>query len=102
MPKFVKVATRSQIPEGGTQGAVIAGKWLVLVKLQDEVYALEDIGPHGAGPLSKGQIAGEDIKGPGHRSCLHVKTGRAARDPSMENVATYRVRISGDTVEVEI
>jgi hypothetical protein len=41
MHKFVEVAKQSEIPEGGTLDVVAAGKWLVLVKLQDEVYALE-------------------------------------------------------------
>jgi len=54
MPRFVAVAKQSLNPVGGTLGVVIAGTRLVLVKLQDEVCALEDR----AGPLSKGQIVG--------------------------------------------
>jgi nitrite reductase/ring-hydroxylating ferredoxin subunit len=52
--------------------------------------------------LSEGQIIGEDIECPWHRSCFNIKTGRVTRDPAVEGVATYTVRVAGDVVEVEI
>jgi nitrite reductase/ring-hydroxylating ferredoxin subunit len=52
--------------------------------------------------LSEGKIIGEDIECPWHRSCFNIKTGRVSRDPAVEDVATYRVRLVGETVEVEV
>jgi nitrite reductase/ring-hydroxylating ferredoxin subunit len=102
MPGFLEVAKRSQIPEGGAIGVEVEGKRLALVNLKGEVYALDDTCPHEAGPLSEGQIVGEDIECPWHRSCFDIKTGRVTRDPATENVATYKVRLTGDSVEVEL
>jgi 3-phenylpropionate/trans-cinnamate dioxygenase ferredoxin subunit len=102
MIRFIEVARKSQIPEGGVIGVEIEGKSLALVKLEGAVYALVDTCPHDAGPLSDGQIVGEDIECPWHRSCFNVKTGRVTRDPATEDVATYTVRVVGDVVEVEI
>jgi 3-phenylpropionate/trans-cinnamate dioxygenase ferredoxin component len=102
MPRFIEVAKMAQIPEHGTIGVEIEGKCLALVKLEGEVYALADTCPHAAGPLSEGQIIGEDIECPWHRSCFNIKTGRVTRDPAVEDVATYKVRVAGDAVEVEI
>jgi nitrite reductase/ring-hydroxylating ferredoxin subunit len=62
MPRFIEVAKMAQIPEHGTIGVEIEGKCLALVKLEGEVYALADTCPHAAGPLSEGQIIGEDIE----------------------------------------
>jgi nitrite reductase/ring-hydroxylating ferredoxin subunit len=102
MASFIEVAKKSQIPEGGVIGVQIEGKSLALVKLEGAVYALVDTCPHDAGPLSDGQIVGEDIECPWHRSCFNVKTGRVTRDPATEDVVTYTVRVVGDVVEVEI
>jgi nitrite reductase/ring-hydroxylating ferredoxin subunit len=102
MARFIEVAKKSQIPEGGVISVEIEGKSLALVKLEGAVYALADTCPHDAGPLSDGQILGEDIECPWHRSCFSVKTGRVTRDPATEDVATYTVRVVGDVVEVEI
>lgn len=102
MPRFIEVAKMAQIPEHGTIGVKIEGKCLALVKLEGEVYALADTWPHAAGPLSEGQIIGEDIECPWHRSCFNIKTPRVTRDTAVEDVATYKVRVAGDAVEVEI
>lgn len=102
MPRFVEVAKKSQIPEGGAIGVEIEGRLLALVNLSGEIYALEDTCPHQAGPLSDGQIIGEDIECPWHRSRFNIKTGGVTRDPAVEDVTTYKVRLAGDAVEVEI
>lgn len=102
MPRFLEVAKKSQIPEGGVLGVEVEGKNLALVKLKGEVYALDDTCPHEAGPLSEGEVIGDDIECPWHRSCFNIKTGRVTRDPATENIATYKVRLAGDAVEVEI
>jgi 3-phenylpropionate/trans-cinnamate dioxygenase ferredoxin subunit len=74
MSKFVEVAKKSQIPEGGAIGVVIGERSLALVKLKDEVYALEDTCPHEGGPLSEGEIIGEEIECPWHRSCFNGRS----------------------------
>ena len=102
MPRFVEVARTSQIPEGGVMGVEVEGKNLALVNLRGEIYALDDSCPHQAGPLSEGQIVGEEIECPWHRSCFDIRTGRVTRDPALEGVATYQVRLTGDAVEVEV
>jgi 3-phenylpropionate/trans-cinnamate dioxygenase ferredoxin subunit len=69
MSQFVEVAKKSQIPEGGVIGVVVGETPLALVKLKDQVYALQDLCPHEAGPLSEGEIFGEEIECPWHHSC---------------------------------
>lgn len=100
--RFVEVAKRSQIPENGVIGVEVEGKTLALVNLSGVIYALDDSCPHEAGPLSDGQIEGEEIVCPWHASHFDIKTGRVTMDPAMEDVATYKVRLVGDTVEVEL
>jgi nitrite reductase/ring-hydroxylating ferredoxin subunit len=102
MPRFVEVAKKSQIPENGVIGVEVQGKALALVNLGGEVYALDDSCPHEAGPLSDGQIEGEEIVCPWHSSHFDVKTGRVTMDPAIEDVAIYKVRLVGDAVEVEL
>lgn len=102
MARFVEVAKKSQIPENGMIGVEAEGKALVLVSLGGTIYALDDTCPHEAGPLSEGQIEGEEIVCPWHASHFDIKTGRVTMDPAMENIATYTVRLVDDAVEVEL
>lgn len=102
MSRFVQVATKSQIPPNGAIGVEVEGKSIALVNLNGEIFALDDSCPHEAGPLSDGEIVGEEITCPWHHSRFDIRTGRVTMDPAEENVATYKVRLVGDAVEVEI
>jgi len=102
MPRFVQVAKKSQVPENGVIGVQVEGKRLALVNLNGEIYALDDDCPHEAGPLSDGRIVGDEIECPWHSSHFDIRTGRVTMDPAETDVATYKVRLIGDAVEVEI
>jgi 3-phenylpropionate/trans-cinnamate dioxygenase ferredoxin subunit len=102
MSRFVEVAKKSEIPEAGVLGVEAEGKRLALINLNGEIYAIDDVCPHQGGPLSEGDISGEEIECPWHASHFNVKTGRVTADPATDDVATYKVRVVGDAVEVEI
>jgi 3-phenylpropionate/trans-cinnamate dioxygenase ferredoxin subunit len=102
MGRFVEVARRSEIPESGVIGVEVEGKRLALINLSGKIYAIDDECPHEGGPLSEGIISGEEIECPWHTSHFNIKTGRVTMDPATTDVATYRVRLVGDAVEVEI
>lgn len=102
MARFVQVAQKSQIPENGVIGVQVEGKSLAVVNLNGEIYALDDECPHEAGPLSDGRIVGDEIECPWHSSHFNIRTGRVMMDPAETDVATYKVRVVGDAVEVEI
>lgn len=102
MARFVQVANKSQIPEDSAIGVEVEGKTIALINLNGEIFALDDSCPHEGGPLSEGEIIGEDIACPWHHSRFNIRTGRVTLDPADQDVATYRVRVVGDAVEVEI
>ena len=102
MARFVEVARKSEIPEAGAILVEVEGKRLALINLSGEIYAIDDECPHEGGPLSEGTISGEEIECPWHTSHFNIKTGRVTMDPATNDVATYRVRLVGDTVEVEV
>jgi nitrite reductase/ring-hydroxylating ferredoxin subunit len=102
MPRLLEVAKKSQIPESGAIGVEVAGKALALVNLAGTIYALDDSCPHEGAPLSDGQVEGEEIVCPWHSSHFDIKSGHVTIDPAMSGVATYKVRLVGDAVEVEL
>lgn len=102
MVRFVEAAKKSQIPENGAISVELEGKRLALINLKGEIYAIDDDCPHEGGPLSEGQIIGEEIECPWHTSHFNIRTGRVTMDPATEDVAIYKVRIVGDAVEVEL
>ena len=102
MSRFVKVAKKSEIPVNGVIAAEAEGKRLALINLNGEIYAIDDECSHEGGPLSEGQIQGDEIECPWHASHFNIKTGQVTMDPASKGVVKYRVRVVGDAVEVEI
>lgn len=89
--------------------ALADGQRVCLVRVGDQVYALEDQCSHQAMPLSAGYVVppNESPAGPGpviecawHGARFLCATGEPLRGPATDAVATYEVRVEGGRVIV--
>ncbi len=102
MAKFVKVATTSELASGQGKKVEVDGKAIALFKLEEGYHAVDDTCPHRGGPLSEGSLEGEAVTCPWHGSKFNVKSGDVLTPPARAGVSSYRVRVSGSDVEVEV
>ncbi len=102
MGEFVKVATASEIGDQCAKCVEVGGKTLAVFNLGGEFYAIDDACPHEEGPLSDGFVEGDEVECPWHAARFNLKTGAHSGPPAYEDVATYKVRVSGGDVEVEV
>ena len=102
MAEFAKVATAAEVPPGQAKQVDAGGKKIALFNVGGAYYAIDDTCPHRGGPLSQGSIEGETVTCPWHRSKFDIKTGAVLTPPAATGVASYRVRVSGLDVEVEV
>ena len=101
MSRFVKVAAVTDIPPGTKKIVEVAGVLVVVVNLDGQFYAVEDVCTHDGGPLGEGKLEGRQLVCPRHGARFDVRTGAALTMPAFEPVPTYEVRIEGDDVLVE-
>lgn len=78
MPR-VQLAPVEEILPNTPRSFGVGGKRLVLVNLDGAFYALDDLCPHLAVPLSRGEMKDGCLVCPGHGSVFDVKTGAAVR-----------------------
>jgi 3-phenylpropionate/trans-cinnamate dioxygenase ferredoxin component len=73
---------------------------VVLVRIGDRVYGLEDRCSHQDVPLSEGDVWVEDLEIECHRhgSTFSLETGEALSLPATRPVPVYEVVVEGDTV----
>ena len=102
MAEFVKVAKTSELPDQKAKGVDVQGRVLALFNLGGEYYCIDDACPHEEGPLCEGFIEGEEVECPWHAARFNIKTGALTEGPGYEDVKTYRVRVVGDDIEVEV
>ena len=102
MAEFARVATISDVPPGEAKMVEAGGKKIALFNVGGAYYAIDDTCPHRGGPLSQGVLEGETVTCPWHRAKFDIKTGAVIAPPAVTGVASYRVRVSGLDVEVEV
>ena len=100
--RFVRVAKKSELPENDGTYVEVQGHRIALFNLRGEIYAIDSTCTHMGGPLSEGRVKGDEVECPWHGSHFGIKTGKVRGFPAKEDAATYRVRVAGDDVEVEV
>jgi 3-phenylpropionate/trans-cinnamate dioxygenase ferredoxin subunit len=102
MAKFVKVAKTGDIAPGQAKMVEVDGKNMALFNLEGNFYAIDDTCTHVGGPLSEGEIEGEQVTCPWHGSIFNIKTGEVLSPPARTGVASYNVRVEGSDIEIEV
>lgn len=102
MAQFSRVATAAEVPPGQAKQVEAGGKKIALFNIGGAYYAIDDTCPHRGGSLSQGPVEGETVTCSWHGSKFEIKTGAVLAPPAAAGVASYRVRVSGLDVEVEV
>lgn len=101
MADFEKVATVSEIPSGGRKSLIIGERAILLLRVGDDFYAVEDICSHDGQPLTDGPLCGATIECPRHGAKFDVRTGRALCMPAVEPIAAFKVEVRGTDVYLQ-
>jgi 3-phenylpropionate/trans-cinnamate dioxygenase ferredoxin subunit len=101
VPEYVRVASITDIPPGAKLIVEADGIEVVVVNLDGQFYAVEDVCTHDGGPLGEGKLDGCELICPRHGARFDVRTGAATRMPAIEPVPTYAVRVEDGHVLVE-
>ncbi|MBV7339447.1 non-heme iron oxygenase ferredoxin subunit [Chloroflexi bacterium TSY] len=102
MSEFIKVATKDEIPLGGSKLVEVDFIRVALFNLEGTIYAIEDMCTHDGGPLVEGDVVnGCEVMCPRHGARFDIRTGEALSFPAFEATNTYEVQIEGDDVLIE-
>jgi nitrite reductase (NADH) small subunit len=101
MTDFIDVANVSELPAGRVKGVVIGERRIALCHTTAGIFATDNTCPHRGGPLSEGDIIGNEIVCPWHLWGFDVATGHCTGNPDI-SVATHEVRIEGDRILVKL
>ncbi len=104
MGEFVRVASASDFPDPGHQLVEVEDRLVVVVRVGESFFALDDVCTHDGGPLSDGEIdaAGCTIACPRHGAKFDLATGVAKSMPATKPTVAHEVQVSGDQVLVRL
>lgn len=102
MGKLVRVASAEDIPPGSGKLVEVEGKRLAVFNVGGRFHAIDEKCPHRGGPLSEGELEGDVVTCPWHRSTFNVTTGAVLSGPARDGVSHYSVLDSGGELSVEV
>jgi nitrite reductase/ring-hydroxylating ferredoxin subunit len=98
---FVPVTTVSGLSPGAMTWVVVDRERVLLANVDGTLYAVQDACGHRGESLSRGKLTGHVVECPLHYARFDVRTGKILDGPLSADLATYEVRVEGDTVYVK-
>ncbi|AEJ41474.1 Rieske (2Fe-2S) iron-sulfur domain protein [Sulfobacillus acidophilus TPY] len=96
------VAQADEIREGQPVLVVVGEDDIALYRVQDEIFATEDLCSHAEASLSEGDQHGYIIECPRHGGRFDIRTGKAKHFPAVSPIRTYPVKIENGTVFIAV
>ena len=100
MSDFQKVATIDEISPGGRKSVVADDRAVLVFRIGDDFYAVEDVCSHDGQPLTNGPLHGTAIECPRHGAKFDIRTGKPLCMPAVEPIAVFEVKVEGNNILV--
>ena len=102
MSQFIPVFEYDSLAPDSKRHVEVQGVSIVVARVGDHVYALEDRCTHEEFPLSDGWLDGDNLVCAFHGARYDLKTGDALSLPAYEGVKTYPVRVHKNKIEIQL
>ena len=98
MTQWIDVAAEADLFEGAGIAVTPAGHDIAVFKLDDGVYAIDNLCSHGNAKLCDGFVDGHHVECPFHQALFDVRDGSVGCGPANEPVKSWPVKIEGGRV----
>lgn len=100
MSDWVNVVAVGDLNPGEHMLVEVEDADIVLINLDGEFYAIEDVCTHDGSEISSGCLVDGSIECPRHGARFDIKTGAVTAPPAYEPVDTFPVQVAEGVVQV--
>ncbi len=100
--EWVAVASRKDLGEGEVLGVTAGNAQIALYNVDGQIYATDNVCSHAFAMLSDGWLDGDQIECPLHAGRFDVKSGKGLGAPIPCDIKSYKVRLLGDEIQVDL
>ena len=102
MGEYVKICDVKDVPAGTMRPVELSGRRLMIVNVNGALYAVDRICTHEEADLSTGFLIDSTVTCPLHLSRFDVKTGEVENPPATVALTTYKLKVEGTSVYVQV
>jgi len=96
-----KVVEEKELEEGVPRSFTIGKRHILLIRIDERIYASGARCPHYGAPLDRGILMGETLICPRHTAAFNVTNGRMILPPALDDLKRYLVKIEDHVVYVK-
>ena len=100
--RFIDVGSVDELPEKGFIIREAGGVSVVLCKIRDETYAVENRCSHAYETFDDGRLRGARLMCPRHGACFDVRDGKVLGLPATLPIRSFVLRIVGDRIHIDV
>lgn len=100
--QYINAANCKEVLPGKTKRVVTGDKAILVVNIEGEFFAIDDMCTHEDSSLYLGCIKGDLVQCSLHGGKFNVKTGAAVEEPADIPLQTYPVKLDGESILVGI
>lgn len=102
MADWHRVAAEADLKPETPLGVRVGEVQIAVVRLDDGIYAINDVCTHEYALLSEGFCEDGRLECPLHQACFDIRTGKALTEPAEVDVATYPTKVENGIVYVQV
>ena len=102
MGEFVRVAKSGEVPNGQMKAFDVKGQRVAVARVGANFYGFGDVCTHAQCSLADGTLEGTTVTCACHGSQFDVRSGAVLAPPAREPVASHRVRVQEEEIQVEV
>jgi len=100
--RWIKIATTDAIAEDDMIAVELEGRHIALYHVGDAFHATANICTHAHALLTDGFLDECTVECPIHAGRFDIRTGRALGPPVTIDLKTYRLKVEGDDILIEL
>lgn len=100
MTDWTPLATIDELEPGQRKSVFVDDEPVLLVRVEDSYYAIEDLCTHDGQPLTDGPLEGTGITCPRHGARFDLSNGQPLCMPATEPIGTYEVTVQDGQILV--
>ena len=102
MSEYTIVASVDEVQDGSTRLVEVDDRLVILSRIGDEYYCIDDICTHDGGTLSDGPHEGCEIACPRYGARFDLRTGKALSMPATQDTASHQVKVENGSIMIRL
>jgi naphthalene 1,2-dioxygenase ferredoxin component len=102
MSNWTDVASEAELFEGAGIAVTTQGLDIAIFRLEDGLFAVDNICTHGNAKLCEGFVDGHTVECPFHQAIFNLHDGSVACGPATEALRTWPIKIENNRVYLNL